>query len=603
MSRFCLAAALAVALAVPAAAGPLRVVSESRGSVTFEILLSPPVFSPVDTAAAEKRCRVSMSGFDAMDIPGTPMLPVRRFAFAVTARDGVRLEILEQETAAIEGTVPVVALEKGSIEDERAALDRVPPIEDQRFVTLAAVETARKRPVAFVDVRPVLYDPAGRRLVYLTRLTARLVYPERAGVPSETARAGWLERDLVDNADGAAALRPAAARVAAQREPFAFARSDRWLRLTVTERGMYAIGYNDLHDAGVDPSAIDPATLRLFSGGPLAEPDSLSRGGSWLESYQLVEHAILVESAGGAFQPGDSIVFFGVGVKGWADEYDPAGNPWEYVEHPYETKNVYYLTWGGSFEGTPRRMATRSVAPGGSPDTTITWYEARIHREQDVLYDPLYADDRWFWRHLSQNGASTFSETFTCPDIADANGYLRTTAYGPYNFTRFDNSCTYRVNGAVAGTLNWTVPYGYNPANMRTLLAPLANLAASNTFVAAKPLDNEMYFFYYEILFRRLLRATLGSLDFAAPARPLEAAFSLSGFPSGEKLLFDVTDHAAPVICSGGAATTNGLSFEDGIGGYRHRYFAAARSALRKPLVALAAIPSLRDAEIGRAHV
>lgn len=595
MSRACLALVLLAAIAVPAAAEPLRIVSESRGSVTFELVLTPPLVSPLDTAAGG-RCRVSMRGFDTMDIPGAPMLPVRRFAFAVTAREGVRLEILEQETAAIEGVAPVVALEKGSIEEERAALERVSPIEDQRFVTLAGVETVRKRPVAFIDVRPALYDPAGRRLVHLTRLTARLVFPERDETAAAAGRAPWLADDLVRNAARSARMKPAAARAAAQREPFDFARSDRWLRLTVTERGMYAIGYNDLHDAGVDPSTIDPATLRLLSGGPSAEPDSLSDGGSWLESYRLVEHALLVESAGGSFQPGDSIIFFGVGVKGWADEYAAGGDPWSYVEHPYETRHFYYLTWGGDFAGAPRRMPSRSVAPTGAADTVITWYEARIHRERDVLYDPLYTDDRWYWLHLTPNGTSTFSETFACPDIADANGYFRTRAYGPFSFLSYENSCTYRVNGAVVGTLNWTVPYGYYPANMPTLLAPVANLAANNAFVAAKPLDKQMYFLFYEILYHRLLKASQGALDFAAPARSLVAEFSLAGFPTGERLLFDVSDHVSPVICAGAGATPGGLSFEDAIGGWRHRYFAVARAALRKPGIALAAIPSLRDA-------
>ncbi len=183
MSRFCLAVVLAAALSAPAAAEPLRIVSESRGSVIFELVLSAPVLSPLDTAAAGKRCRVYLREFDTMDIPGTPILPVRRFSFAVTARDGVRLEILDQETAAIEGVLPVVALEKWSVEEERAALERVPGIEEQRFVTLAGIETVRRRSVAFVDVRPVLYDPAGRRLVHLTRLTARLVFLRRRGLP------------------------------------------------------------------------------------------------------------------------------------------------------------------------------------------------------------------------------------------------------------------------------------------------------------------------------------------------------------------------------------------------------------------------------------
>ncbi len=596
MKRLIFPFALAALAAAPALAEPFRVVSSDRAGVTIEFTIAEPSLAVVDTAGGERLCRVSLEDFFMLDVPGMPMLPVRRFFFAVPERDGVRLEVIDQEITFVPGTLPTVALETGSRADARAALAAAPPLGEPRFVELSGVEIVRKRPVAFVDVRPVLFDPERRGLLRLSRLVVRLSFRPAAG--EGEGGGAFLVDDLVANAAQASGWKTERPRAAAlERSPFEFARSDRWMRLGVRGRGIYIVTYNDLLAAGVNPVSIDPGTLRLFSGGPFSEPDSLSGGGSFLEDYRLTEHAILYRGSGtGSFQSGDTLFFLGVGVNGWASEYDSSADPWEYIEHPYESEHAYWLTWGGSFEGPPRRMAERVVAQTGPFDTTITWYEARIHREEDYLYDPIYTDDRWYWRLLKQNGTSTFVDEITCSDIADPNGFFKTKAYGPFNVTRFQNTATYRLNNDVIGTLTWSVPYGYNPGGMRTLLAGVSNLVEGrNTVVVTKPLDNEMYIFWYEIAYRRLLRAKSGELDFAAPARPLRARFALSGFPSGELFLFDASRNEAPALCTGWSPSGGGIAFQDSIGPAPRRYFAVARSALRKPTLATAVVPSLRD--------
>jgi hypothetical protein len=596
MKRFALFCVLAGLLPGMALAEPYRIVSTDRSGVTIEFLIGEPELHSVDTAGVERACRVSLADFYTCDVPGTPVLPVRRFFFAVPDRDGVRLEVIDQESVFVPGVVPTVAFENGSPADRLAALAAAPPLDESSFVALSGVELIRKRPVAFVDVRPVLFDPERRGLLRLSRLVVRISFRPAAG--GGEGGGTFLVDDLVANAAQASEWKTAAPRAASlEREPFEFARSDRWVRLGVRERGIHIVTYNDLLAAGVNPAAIDPATLRLFSGGAFKEPDSLSGGGSYLDDYRFTEHAIHYRGPGvGSFQSGDTLFFHGVGVNGWADEYEVSADPWVYVEHPYEREHVYWLTWGGSFSGPARRMAERSVAQSGPYDTTITWYEARFHREEDFLYDPIYTDDRWYWRQLSPNGTSTFVDEFTCSDLAEPVGFFKTMAYGPYNANRFQNTATYRVNDAVVGTLVWTVPPGYNPSGMKTLFAGVSNLVEGrNTLTVTKPLDNGMYIFWYEIAYRRLLRALGGSLDFAAPARPLRARFALSGFPAGERLLFDVSRNEAPVLCTGWSAAGNGIAFQDSIGPARRRYLAVSRSALRKPTLSFAAVPSLRD--------
>jgi hypothetical protein len=600
MKRILLAAALCAVLAPPVYAGLSRIVSTGAGSVTVEFTIPEPSVAPIDSAAGGSLSRIFVRGFASLDIEGAPILPVRRFFFAVGASENVRLDILEEESYAVGGVLPAVALEKGSLADERAALAKAPALAEQRFVRLSGVEKIRGGYCAFVDVYPVLFDPAAKGLSCARRLVVKLSFPPGPAAAPGKGSGTFLVDDLVLNKDQAASWgRPSAAASGAARTPFEFSRSGSWVKIGVKQKGIYIVTYNDLLSAGANPAAIDPATLRLFSGGPYPEPDSVDAGGSFQDDYHFAEHAILYRGqGGGSLQPTDTVFFYGLPDAGWADDVDGSASPRDYYKHPYDSTNVYWLTWGGDFPGAPRRIVERDVTPlYAAGDTVMTWYEERLRMERDLYYDPIYVDDRWYWNFLKMNGSTSyFQDEFYTSDLADASGVLKTKAYGPYNYARYQNTATYYVNGIVAGSLTWVVPYGYNPSNMKTLEAAVSNIAAGrNVFGISKAVDNEMYVFWYEIFYHRLFRAAGGTLYFGAPVRDRRARYSLGGFPAEEKLLFDVTYDETPVLCTGWQAAAGGIVFEDSLQDHPRRYAAVSRSAFRKAVLTYESVPSLRD--------
>ncbi|RPJ59076.1 MAG: hypothetical protein EHM12_07260, partial [Dehalococcoidia bacterium] len=469
--------------------------------------------------------------------------------------------------------------------------------EGRDFAVIAGTGTFRNREIVIVDIYPVIWDAPGSKLLYAGRIVARISFPS-AGKARGPGRVMTAEDRFVVNASQAASWeRGGGARAAAQRTPFEFSLSDNWIRLKIASTGIHTLTYNDLLTAGIDPSDIDPATMRLFSAGPLQQPDRMDDGGSFEEGYHPDETAIIYNgSNSGEFSPGESIVFYAVGAKGWLDAIDPSAPSHEYYEHYYDTGNVYWLTWGGSFPGDPARMRARDVTPSGaSPDTLVEKYTERIHREENNLYDPMYTDDRWYWRSLGV-GTTSFSDNFTLSGATGA-GRVRTCGYGPYKYSK--NYSAVYLNNSEIDSLIWTPrQYLFSPDTVDAYVSNLVN--STNTLRVTKRSNDMMYIMWYDIFYERNLAAAAGRLDFFGPAEDGRAGFTLTGFPSGDLYLLDVTDWRSPSRLSGWQAAGGTVEFEDLPGALPVHYSAASLSSLLKPAIEIAGlhsgdVESLRD--------
>lgn len=210
----------------------------------------------------------------------------------------------------------------------------------------------------------------------------------------EERAAGPLDRlldELAVNAEQAAAwtqpLRKSAG--AAVYNPFALSGS--WVRIAVTESGLYKITRSDLTNAGVSMSGVDPRTLRLFHAGgkPLPVSNATPRD-------SLTEVAIAVAGeADGNFGNDDYVMFYGNGGDFWESQAGPA-----YVRHPYSDRNVYYLAIGGTFPEPARRMGTVSGDRNDVIDTVSRTIDY-LHFEEEAQFsqsgDDVFDYYNWYW--------------------------------------------------------------------------------------------------------------------------------------------------------------------------------------------------------------
>ncbi len=194
-----------------------------------------------------------------------------------------------------------------------------------------------------------------------------------------------------------------------------FASSTSWMRITTHAAGVYAINRTNLSLAGVDVAGIDPATFRLFnrSGKRLPTRNSTPRD-------SLMEIAVNVFDDDGIFSGDDFIMFYATGSDFWEWSEGMVFN-----QHPYYDRNVFYLTWGGSFDWPVRRMATvDGVSSMGTTDTLTDFVDhihlevnRELHRDQGIIFDYF----NWYWK-TEEN----FLLNFNLPSgLADAANQFR----------------------------------------------------------------------------------------------------------------------------------------------------------------------------------
>jgi len=276
------------------------------------------------------------------------------------------------------------------------------------LVTLAVnPETAGGGVLAAVTVE-IQHAPAGRPAEFLRAAADRSGGSRtRLLVPANV-----LNQDLFRALRSGARAWWAARPTRADLSPHPFELTGNWVRLEVTETGIYRLTGNQLSWLGVSTGAVDPEKLRLFKGGGLPldtdpeVPDSLQS-----DRIGLNEVAILVRDGGDGWDIGDDLVFYGFGTDAWRDRLDSDSLPLDHFEHPFASRGVYWLTWQGygtpdPLPGEPRRVAAAPAPALGAP--TVTEFQTRLHLETSGIDDAGTVQDNWLWDNAIY-GTRTFS--------------------------------------------------------------------------------------------------------------------------------------------------------------------------------------------------
>ena len=159
----------------------------------------------------------------------------------------------------------------------------------------------------------------------------------------------------------------------------------KWYKVSVQADGIYQIDHALLKKLGIDPSKINPTTIKLYGypNGMLPQANSAPR------QKDLREMAILVTGeSDGKFNSTDRIIFYGQGPD--KHYYDTDKETFWYENNLYSDKNYYFITYGGV---AGKRLSTQSSIDGTFP--VVNTFADFVQFEEDTQ-NILHSGREWF---------------------------------------------------------------------------------------------------------------------------------------------------------------------------------------------------------------
>jgi hypothetical protein len=213
-----------------------------------------------------------------------------------------------------------------------------------------------------------------------------------------------------------------------------------WIKIRVSESGIYKIGYNDLVSYGLNPATIDPHTIQLFGNamGMLPEKNSDFR------YDDLQENAIYVSGEDdGTFDQQDYILFYGMSPNIWK----AVQGVFNYSINLYDDYNYYFLTTSQE-SGQRILMQPSSALPPTRIQTKYSDYQVIENDEVNLIQ----SGKRWYGDIFGE--VNTRDYNFHFPNLkADEQGVIKMEVA---NRTFINDQMTININNEFFDTISLT---------------------------------------------------------------------------------------------------------------------------------------------------
>ncbi|HEV8481696.1 MAG TPA: type IX secretion system sortase PorU [Candidatus Eisenbacteria bacterium] len=634
----------------PFAAEGIRVVREDAAGVAFEMDVADPVFASVG-AADEHVVEMGIPFFQLGGATGTPGLPERVVWIGIpdgarVSVDGAGLDPQDYGAVRLAPRISTLDLQPPGEPGDRdrvhgAYPERVSPYleaKDYRqaktdfpVAEVAGITGLRSQRVAAIRLRPAVYDPASGRLSLYRKLTITVrfaggtTFASRPPVEGafeplyrysilnyESARsfrrsfADRMRTDARERLGTAGLARPALS------SAVGFDVSPLWVKLGVDFKGIQRVSYEDLQSIGYALAGTPTANLRLYTRGGAPILDETT----YCDTCGLNEVAIgVVDGGDGHFDPGDYILFYGLPPSDWLDDFTgPGTTPNHWLDHPYETKNFYWLTWQSNAPTPARRWTTRDVAPNDPNAWPAPDYAARVHLEQDFQYRPNMYDfnpaipwDQWAWiEFYDKGGAQNFLVDTPGAQVSQpARLFARFwgTSQETGSATLPDHVLDVSFNGVPLAEKRWSGRFRQDIDSTGIWIRETGNRIIFQAPLLTDPKDpnrrDTQTFLFWELHFRRRFQAVNDVIEFASPDTTGSVQLGLAAFtPAGAAglRLLDVSDPTNPVELKNWTTrdTTGGeaLYLDETLSGPRF-YYGAPLTHFRRPSIEKADVRNL----------
>jgi hypothetical protein len=559
------------------------------------------------TAAGDLLPRVPLGSVLNAESPGSPVDIRMSVPVILPAPSGSTVEVVSAEyEPPVQGRiapVPGVRMIDGIasplyIRDDRAYQLSTPsaPTVELRYGGIA-----RDVHAGTILVSAWRHDPAGSKLELLRRITLRVRFGGAPASAGSRVSLSPLTRSAFLNADAAAGWG------IASRAPSSFLRPSSstaraWMRVEVSDEGLYALGASDFQKAGIDLGSVQQVAIYGGDGGDLPERVGMADSNLMRQVPGIVERG-----DGGRIQ---KIYFYGVGPSRWRYRNGSDTLP-QHQLSPYVRSNSYLVAVDGD--------------PGRAP-------EIRNVTEAPTIYPTLgigrvfYEEDRVNAIDYAGNGAGSGRVWFG-PQFEVIDGRMSDTRVfelslpalehnGPISY-RARVAHTGKGSGATSGDgfftlreaneqLGSEIAIGQVAGGESGAVANAVTRTVYRSNASAVGADNRSLFGiqyrsevpsrgfldWYEVHYTRRLEAVDNRITFDAPLGSGVAEYRINGFASDDLIGFDVTDPANPVRLERIADVAGMFVFRDRLSPTRQtsrRYFITGVGSAREVIGAMRA--------------
>jgi hypothetical protein len=286
--------------------------------------------------------------------------------------------------------------------------------------------------------------------------------------------------------------------------------SGNWYKIAVNKTGIHRITADMLNQMGLNPSSVNPASLRLFGNGGGMLPALNSE----FRHDDLEENAIFVSDGGtpGVFDGSDYILFYGQAPQQW--KLNSANNRFEHHLHDYSDFTYYFLTPEVNTGTSPKRIVAQPSSAAPITYTTTSFDDHQYHDVDRLNF--IKSGRQWYGEQFDVNLSQDF--TFIFPNILLSEPvYIRSNviahSFQPSSFRVNYNGQTLFQQPIPAVGSSYTSDYAAENTSFGTFNATGGAITINLTYTPSTS-TSVGYLNYLELNARRNLIMSGGQMSF-----------------------------------------------------------------------------------------
>lgn len=517
----------------------IKIISSDDKSLTFEFnpILTDTSFITVN-GFEYRKFNFYLGKYDEF-MEGLPAVQKRWINIGVPAETGNSIKVLSYSYSELDGRiVPIpksieVQEQSEFVYEESTKYDQF-NIED--IVEFGEYGISRGLKIQTIKIAPVHFNPVNNKIRFYNKIVVRIDFAE-SQAKNNTVGDEFLTGAVIN-------YNTAKKWIAQQRElgkttvTNSVLSTGKWYRFEAPEEGFYKITKAILSSYGIDPSTVDPRTIKIYNNGGTMVPET----NSLPRVQDLVENAIYIAGeSDGKFDDADYIILYGRGVHFWA--FDTINNKFKRNRSYYSKENYYWITSGGTWG---KRIQEKQGLNNSNP-AVVSSTPAFVHWEEDKIN--VGSTGRQFLG--DEFNSSTKSRVYT----NSLEGLITSTpVYYHYRFVNASSDNAFfklEENGteinshyiAGYGTYDYsygiadsqTISYSGNIPNNRSLLK--FNFIPYNS-------SSIGYLDYFEISYQRSLQYENNPFIFFSKNQNGLFEYQISNLPSSNVKVWDITNYS-----------------------------------------------------------